>query len=93
MSPRQAFRKLLRYNLNRDHAQRVIAAYRECLGGDAGDLMLDDLCLRFGVFDPKPSRTPEEALRREGARQVVVFLMSTTDRNADLNRLIDEATP
>jgi hypothetical protein len=89
---RRAFSKLLKPNRDREHLRRVLAAYQEVFVGDAADMVLDDLCFRFGVFDPKPSKSPDDALRREGARRVVVFLMSVPERHADLSNLLDEVS-
>lgn len=71
----QVLHRLLRTNLDRKQAERALLAYRAALSGPDGEVILDDLCVRFGVFDPRPSATSEEALRREGARRVVIHLM------------------
>lgn len=92
MSPRLVFRNLLKHNRNRDHLRKVLASYHDSIGGPQADLMLDDLCLRFGVFSSTPAKTAEDALRREGARRVVVFLLNVAERHGDISTLIDEAT-
>ena len=77
---RQTFQRLLGVPLDKARANATLAAYREALTGDAGDLVLDDLAIRFKLFEPTRNTDTNDLARREGAREIWVFLAKMQDK-------------
>jgi NOL1/NOP2/fmu family ribosome biogenesis protein len=60
-------------NLNKAEALKDIQAF-SAIEGEAGDRILHHLCIKFGVFEGKRSRTEHEAGFDEGVKAVLVYL-------------------
>ena len=53
-------------------------------------MVIEDLCVRFGVFDPVVSTDPVMLARHEGERRVVLFLLNTLEKQADLAQKLEK---
>lgn len=87
---RRVLSKLLRTNHDARRAKEVLGAYDRVFRGPDGETVVEDLCVRFGVFDPVVSTDPVMLARHEGERRVVLFLLNTLEKQADLAQRLEK---
>lgn len=56
-------------------AKQLRRAYRDIYATDQGKLMIDDLCNQFYFLDPTYQGDKDDALFREGSRNVVLYVL------------------
>ena len=90
MWAKQILSSLLRVNQDARRARQVLEAYDRVFRGSDGELVLEDLCARFGVFAPVKSADPIELARHEGERRVVLYLLHTLEKQGDLAQKLEK---
>jgi len=58
-----------------EQRQQLIDAAKEVLGGEAGEIVLEQLKRNYGFYSPNFAVDPYETAYREGQRSVVLYLM------------------
>lgn len=87
---KQILSKLRAANLDAKRARQVLAAYTKTFEAPEGETVLEDLCVRFGVFAPVKRTDPIELARHEGERRVVLHIIHTLEKQGDLAQKLEK---
>lgn len=91
MKLRDLLRRVVRRNFDLAHAARVHRAYQEVFRGEDADFVMEDLAVRYDIFDTRVPATSEQALYRAGQRSVVMFLLDRLENDEQVIQRLEKA--